>query len=329
MKTNRTSWDEADLPPEVRRLGRPLHTHGPAAVLRAVDRITGAARSYRGLNRGGLNPAALTRLEVIIFWVGAVFFLALVPLFLCMYFFVPMVGAPQELGLGLAGFSLLAGVGSLVLALRCRSAREPAGEAEPEEDRRRPTGATEAQEDRRQPSGHRRTYLVFREALAVVRDGEWMVVRWDEVRELQSPTITGRSFQLVPRQGRAVPIDQWVENYGGLIQAVVDRVKEVLLPPALDALAAGDRLKFGPFHVSRRGLTYKGKKLRWQDVTRMVLEVGANGRRLTVRRRGGLFGWCWYDINRIPNNDVFYHILCHAAPAHLLKPSDPRWAAQE
>jgi hypothetical protein len=298
MKAKQPAWDESNFPPEVRQLGRPLHTHGPAALLRAVDRFTEATQFHLRLNSA--------RIERIIYWVGAVFFLALVPLFLVMYFFDLITGGPREIALGVAGFGLLAGGASLVLALRSRRSTNSGGDFEVRGGLR-PTG------------GRRRSYFVFRDALAVVQGDEWTVVNWDDVEELQSPRITGSSYQLVTRQGAEVPIDQWVEDYATLIQTVVDQVNEVLVPPALASLAAGKQLTFGPFGVSRRSLTYKGKKLRWQDVTSMVLLVGSGERRLTIRRRWGLFAWCWYDINRIPNHDVFYHVLCQTAPPRLLK----------
>jgi hypothetical protein len=298
MQTEQTAWDPSKLPPEVRALGRPVHTHAPAALLRAVDRAIDATRFNLRFHSAGI--------ERVIFWVGAVFFLALVPVFLLMYFFVPITDAPQESALGMAGFGLLAGLASLVYALRSGRAQGPGQ-------------AIELKGGVRRPVAHRRSYFVYHDGLAVVQGEEWTVVRWDEIRELQSPTITGSSFQIVTRQGREVLIDQWVKDYGTLIQSVLDRVDELLLPPALEAVEAGRRVQFGPFGVSRRGLTYKGKKLPWKDVKSMWLQVWRGARLLRIRRRGGLFLWCWYDINRIPNDHVFYHVLCRTAPPHLLK----------
>jgi hypothetical protein len=137
------------------------------------------------------------------------------------------------------------------------------------------------------------------------------------VDELLSPLIgVNHCFTLVFGGVRA-PIDRSVSAYGDLIQAVVDRVTEAQLPRAMAKIQAGKSARFGPFAVSFKGLRYKDRSVRWKEVGRKSLQVGL-GRRLTVYREGGMFSFCWHDLNRVPNDNTFYRVLCETAPEHLL-----------
>jgi hypothetical protein len=286
------------LPPEVASLGQPLHVHPPTAIAAFLS------KTPLGGTPLDLSPLAKATLNRLMFWAGTVGFPVLAAAFVLIYFFVPVTGGPPEIALGVAGVCLLAGVASLILLLRSRG--QPVEQEAPRPPKKRAAAS-------------RPGYLFYRDALVVRQGEQTTVVRWDEVRELLYPAAAGTNFRLVTRDDREVDIDRWVRDYGDLVQAVVDRLNEVLVPATLEKIAGGKKAKFGPLAVTRTGLRYKGKKAHWDDVTSMVIQAGRGGRRLTVHTQGSWFAWCWVDLNRIPNNDVLYHVLCRTAPKRLLK----------
>ena len=37
-----------------------------------------------------------------------------------------------------------------------------------------------------------------------------------------------------------------------------------------------------------------------------------------INYAGGFLPFCWYDLNNVPNDLTFYHLLCQTAPERLL-----------
>lgn len=270
------------LPPEVRALGRPLSVHPPSRGWTLFD-----------------GPIDLGRTG---YAVAAGVFLVTSPCLLALYFF----GQFQP-GDPVWAFALAAAIG-LVLGVGCASyaAFRPAST----EDGPEPRSAVQV------------GYLVFQEALVTCAGESFDILRWDEVRELWSPAATGDRFRLVARDGRTIDVGGWVEDEGMLRQALVEHVTAAQLPDALSALQEGRRVRFGDFGVSLRGMTYKDRRIAWEDVSSMVIRTGRIGRRLHVRQSGAVLAWCSIDLDRLPNNDLLYQLLVQAAPARLLRSAE-------
>lgn len=165
----------------------------------------------------------------------------------------------------------------------------------------------------------RPTYYFYPDALVVETAGSTEVFRWEDVDELLAPAATAKGFRLVARDGRQVDFFQSVEEWGQLIQSTIARVTAEKLPAALEALAAGETLRFRNLGIRREGLSNKDKQIDWSAVTAMVLLVRPGASLLTVRKSGALLDWCSMDLLEMPNNQLVYELLVRTAPKHLLK----------
>src|SRR5581483_12048058 len=101
--------------------------------------------------------------------------------------------------------------------------------------------------------------------------------------------------------GRTVTIQRNVQDYSGLIAAVVTRAAQQIADPARRALAAGETVTFGPFEINRETINYKGKILPWEHVAALEIQIGQAGRRLRIRATGSILPRCYADLDSFPN----------------------------
>jgi len=160
-------------------------------------------------------------------------------------------------------------------------------------------------------------YLFYPEALAVLQDDSITLVRWDEVTELLSPQGWG-DYRIATQDGRTVTIQRNVQDYSGLIAAVVSRAAQEIAEPARRALEAGETVTFGPFEINQEVIAYKGKTLPWEHVAALEIQIGQAGRRLRIRATGSIFPWCYADLDSFPNGALFPNVLRTVCPRRLL-----------
>lgn len=165
----------------------------------------------------------------------------------------------------------------------------------------------------------RPTYFLYAEAIVVETAETQEILRWADVDALLAPAGTGKGFRLDAQDGRKFELTQSVEEWGTLIQTIIARVTAEKLPAALEALAAGETLRFGNLGIRREGLCNKEKQIDWSEVTAMVLVLRPGASMLTVRKSGSLLNWCSIDLLEMPNNQLVYELLVRMAPKHLLK----------
>ncbi|AMV19222.1 DUF6585 family protein [Planctomyces sp. SH-PL14] len=165
----------------------------------------------------------------------------------------------------------------------------------------------------------RPTYFLYPEAIVVETSETTEILRWADVDALLAPPATGKGFRLDAQDGRKFELTQSVEEWGTLIQTIIARVTAEKLPAALEALAAGETLRFRNLGIRREGLSNKDKQINWSEVTAMVLLVKPGASLLTVRKSGSLLNWCSMDLLEMPNNQLVYELLVRTAPKHLLK----------
>lgn len=165
----------------------------------------------------------------------------------------------------------------------------------------------------------RPTYFLYPDAIVVETAETQEILRWADVDALLAPAATGKGFRLDAQDGRKFELSQSVEEWGTLIQTIIARVTAEKLPAALEALAAGETLRFGNLGIRREGLCSKEKEIDWSEVTAMVLVLRPGASMLTVRKSGSLLNWCSIDLLEMPNNQLVYELLVRMAPKHLLK----------
>jgi hypothetical protein len=300
--------DPSKLPEGLRAHGRPLAVHRPWAVA-ATEAMEGFFSKAFGKSWSDALVAANIE-RVSLFVLGGLMLCASA---VCLWFFKfrpPRNEDPRWL-LAIAGGAFvfaLVGLGGGIF-------------------HRRSTGFGGGRKGPKLPAGAPDCYVVYKDGLATVTGQQSEFLAWREIKEVSNVWKgLDRNLVVFADDDRQIKIWDGYTAKGELIQAVTQRVNEILLPKALRRIEEGKSAKFGPFAVSGWGLKYKNRKARWDDVQSMKLETFRGLTRLTIYARGGLFAFCWCDMATIPNKDTFYDVLCRTAPEHLLtKSTRPRW----
>jgi len=170
------------------------------------------------------------------------------------------------------------------------------------------------------------TYRVHDDALIVYDRKTLRIIYWDQIQSLNPEISLFRDLALVTCDGHRVPITN-VRGYHQLKDTLFLRVRQHLLPQMVAQANAGRMVEFGPLGVSIEALTYKGRTIPWDDVTRLVILTGSGYRHLTVYR-GGLLSFSpsiMLNLNLVPNHLMLLELLKQIAPPTLLVPADPRW----
>jgi hypothetical protein len=159
-------------------------------------------------------------------------------------------------------------------------------------------------------------FIFYPVALVQVRGGKFTAIRWQDVQTLEAPAAAGH-WKITARDGRQIELSYWVEDEGTTIESLVRHVSAVLLPQFQQRIAAGETLMFGPFGISREGVTYKAKTATWQEVTSLrYLTGGIYSLQIYC---GGFLPWCTFPVMTAPNGELIYQLLCRVAPPRLLK----------
>src|SRR5262249_17498136 len=148
--------------------------------------------------------------------------------------------------------------------------------------------------------GPDQAYLIYPEALVLLKPESHTLVRWDQITTLLSPKNQG-DYQLATADGRTLAIGRQFKDYSNLIATVATRASDQIVPPLRSALESGETITFGPFNLSGKTIAYKGKVLEWDRVSLVRLEIGQLGRRLRIRAAGSLLPWCFCNLDTVPN----------------------------
>jgi hypothetical protein len=225
---------------------------------------------------------------------GGVVFLICGGILAYTYFYVPVKNGPREPLAWISAGAFVLGAVQLIAAHFCRQK----------------TSSAVAEGD---------GFLLCRDGLVWQQGEDRQALRWDEVAQLMHPQSFGDDYKLVADDGRQMPIRRYIHGYLELLGTVITRVNQVLLPRAVAALEEGDAVSFGPFAVSRDALAYKGKVLPWEQIAALEIQVGQAGRRLRIRKQGGLLPWCYAPLDKVPNNSVLLELVRRLCPPRLLR----------
>jgi hypothetical protein len=165
--------------------------------------------------------------------------------------------------------------------------------------------------------GPDQAYLIYPEALVLLKPESFALVRWDEITALLSPKNQG-DYQVATADGRTLAIGRQFKDYSNLIASVATRAGDRIVPPLRCALESGETIAFGPFNISGKTIGYKGKVLPWDRVSLIRLETGQLGRRLRIRASGSLLPWCFCNLDTVPNGVFLPDLLRVVCPARLL-----------
>jgi hypothetical protein len=159
------------------------------------------------------------------------------------------------------------------------------------------------------------SYVVFRDALVVVRNGIFTVVPWNAIHALNAPRV------IVTSDGQQFALGFHLQRVGVLYERIRNELAERMLPPALAILESGGALTFGPLTINKLAIGYQGKTLLWTQVGRVTVPptvYGVGGGWIGIRSQGSLWPWCQLVLNKVPNSWLLLEVLRRICPMHLL-----------
>jgi hypothetical protein len=160
-------------------------------------------------------------------------------------------------------------------------------------------------------------YAVTRDALVIARDDEYTVIPWAAVTQVNAPRA------LVTADGQTFHLPLNVEGPVRLFDAVLVRVAQRLVPPALAHVHAGGSVILGPFAVSTAAVGYQGRVLTWERAERLTVVASprSEARYLVLWERGSPAPWCRVNVTLVPNGWLLVELIQRICPPRLLQPA--------
>ncbi len=145
--------------------------------------------------------------------------------------------------------------------------------------------------------------------------GQTVVVRWVQVAEVWQNVIqtyhgsvrtnTTHIYTVRLTDGRKFVFNGQVDKIAGLGAALQQQCAAWMLPRARAAYDAGELITFGPFAISRDGITKGRATLPWEQVQQVELRQGV----LHIRKKGERRDWAFAVASKIPNLPVLMALV--------------------
>ena len=156
---------------------------------------------------------------------------------------------------------------------------------------------------------------IFTDGFTRTQAGQTDIVRWEEVAEVWQNVIqsyrgsvrtnTTHIYTARLTDGRKFVFNGQVDKIAGLGSALQQQCAAVMLPRAREAYQAGESVAFGPFNVSRAGLTKGKATLPWEQVKQVELRQGV----LHIRKKDERRDWAFAMASKIPNLPVLMALV--------------------
>ena len=151
---------------------------------------------------------------------------------------------------------------------------------------------------------------IFTDGFTRIMPGQTDVIRWDEVAEVVQNVIqsyrgnvrtnTTHIYTIRLTNGRKFVFNGQVDKIAGLGSVLQQHCAAAMLPRAREAYQAGESVTFGPFSVSRAGISKGKTTLPWEQVEQVELSQGV----LHVRKKGERRDWAFAMASKVPNLPV-------------------------
>ncbi len=156
---------------------------------------------------------------------------------------------------------------------------------------------------------------LFADGFSHTLAGQTQAARWDDVTQVwqnviqtyrgSAHTNTTHICTVRLADGRQFVLNDQVDKVAALGAAIQKQCAERMIPRARAAYNAGETVVFGPFGVSRVGISKGTDTLPWEQVERVDLRRGV----LHVRKKGQRRDWAFAMASRIPNLPVLMALV--------------------
>lgn len=166
-------------------------------------------------------------------------------------------------------------------------------------------------------------FMVYRDVLVAVEGNSFTIIPWANIPEF----CLGADFKTSEGRDYPLPDANAVSDGAVLIQALMDRVRDCRVLPAVTAVRSGETVTFGPFAVNAQAIGHAGRVERWDEMTRLTLP-GPTQRDLVIQMRGALVPWTC-SLEGVPNAFVLLDVIKQVCPPHLRAPARATVKADE
>jgi hypothetical protein len=116
-----------------------------------------------------------------------------------------------------------------------------------------------------------------------------------------------------------------LSDFDQLAAEIQKRSFVFIWPVVWDRFVAGTPVAFGDLEVSRTGLRYAGKFLRWAEVKELSVAQG----KLSVKQAGKWLPWALIDMHGIPNPHILFALAAEAQRTFAAPVVQPKPQADE
>jgi hypothetical protein len=151
--------------------------------------------------------------------------------------------------------------------------------------------------------------IVCADGLARIHGNRAELLRWEDVNRVvrivnatkEGLTVTTPvQLTLVGREGQTMTFDEALAGLPELRRLAEEHTLAHMLPPALEALTAGETIAFGAVAVGPQGLQHGANVLAWDRYG----EAEASKGQLIVRANDGRRPFCKVEVSEVPNVHV-------------------------
>jgi hypothetical protein len=129
--------------------------------------------------------------------------------------------------------------------------------------------------------GYGKVVYLYENGLILVDRRDLKAFAWDAVKEMRvsgvrvgsSDTVSWRCV-LVRADGTEVVVGPEFPGAQDVVEAASSAVTERLLPKYISRIETGGSVRFGPFTISREGITKDGEEVPWSQVTSVEISNG-------------------------------------------------------
>jgi hypothetical protein len=151
--------------------------------------------------------------------------------------------------------------------------------------------------------------------------------RWDQIaavwrqvkithnyasRQINPVPIVRMSYTVERRDGHNFLFDHTISKSDVLYQLISTKVKEILLPQALQDYARGHTLTFGSLALNQQGIIQDQKLLPWNQIEAIDAQIDYNKEIVRVKQQGTRRNWADVTTSTIPNLAVFHALVDYA-----------------
>ncbi|GAC1300972.1 MAG: hypothetical protein NVSMB27_41320 [Ktedonobacteraceae bacterium] len=162
---------------------------------------------------------------------------------------------------------------------------------------------------------------VFTGGLVYVKSSSTDAIQWNQVEAvwqslrrygirvllvISIPIVVTRAYRVKLADGRTLIFNGVLDNVETLGNAIVSGTARYLLPKAIASYKAGYPVQFGPFTVSKQGISRGDKCVPWNLYGRIMVRNGFVGIRHQDGRR---LGWRDAPVYSVPNFYVFIALV--------------------